>query len=83
MERTGGFLALLDLSFYLGVLITCCLGSLLHWRIVALIPPLLYLLLFLSLWRIPESPLWLLSHRGKEQCRDALVWLRYVTVHNF
>ena len=61
----------------LGILTTYCLGALLYWRIVSTIPPLLYLLLFLTLCRIPESPLWLLSHGGPEDCREALQWLRY------
>ena len=65
----------------LGILTTYCLGAVLYWRFVAIIPPLLYLVLFLALWRIPESPLWLLSHRGTEDCREALQWLRYFMVY--
>ena len=61
----------------LGILTTYSLGALLYWRFVSLLPPVLYLLLFLALWRVPESPLWLLSHRGTEDCRVALEWLRY------
>ena len=64
----------------LGVLTTYCLGAVLYWRFVSIVPPLLYLLLFLALWRLPESPLWLLSHRGTEDCREALQWLRYLMV---
>ena len=64
--------------YSLGVLTTYILGAGLYWRFVSTIPPLLYLLLFLTLWRLPESPLWLLSHRGIEDCREALQWLRYL-----
>ena len=60
----------------LGILTTYCLGAVLYWRFVSIIPPVLYLVLFLLLWRVPESPLWLLSHRGPEDCREALQWLR-------
>ena len=60
----------------LGILTTYCLGALLYWRFVSAVPPLLYLVLFLTLYRVPESPLWLLSHRGTEDCRLALQWLR-------
>ena len=60
-----------------GVLTTYCLGAILYWRLVSSVPPLLYLLLFSLLWRIPESPLWLLSHRGTEVATVALQWLRY------
>ena len=66
--------------YSLGVLTTYILGAGLYWRFVSTIPPLLYLLLFLALWRLPESPLWLLSHRGTEDCREALQWLRYVVI---
>ena len=71
-------MSLYGLMIGLGILTTYCLGAVLYWRFVAIIPPLLYLLLFLALWRIPESPLWLLSHRGTEDCREALEWLRYL-----
>ena len=66
--------------YSLGVLTTYILGAGLYWRFVSTIPPVLYLLLFATLWRIPESPLWLLSHRGTEDCREALQWLRYFMV---
>ncbi len=65
----------------LGILASYCLGAVLNWRIVAIIPPIINLLLVLALWRIPESPLWLLSHRGPEDCREALQWLRYLMVY--
>ena len=74
--RRGGFLSLYAVMEGLGILTPYCLGAFLYWRIVSGFPPLLYLLLFLILWRIPESPLWLLSHRGTEECREALHWLR-------
>ena len=65
----------------LGILTTYCLGAVLYWRFVAIIPPILYIVLLLALWRLPESPLWLLSHRGPEDCREALQWLRYFMVY--
>ena len=80
MKRRGGFLSLFSLVEGSGILISYCLGAGLYWRFVSVIPPLLYLLLFTTLWRLPESPLWLLSHRGTEDCREALQWLRYLMV---
>ena len=62
--------------FYLGSLTSFCLGALLYWRFASIFPSLLYLLLYFSLWRVPESPVWLLAHRGTEPCREALQWLR-------
>ena len=53
-----------NLMLGLGILISYTLGSLLYWRIASIFPPLLYLLLFTVLWRIPESPLWLLRSAG-------------------
>jgi len=76
VKRRGGFLSLLALMLGLGILASYCLGAVLYWRFVAIIPPIIYLLLVLALWRNPESPLWLLSHRGTEDCREALEWLR-------
>ena len=60
----------------LGILSCYCLGSLLYWRYVASIPPPLYLLLFCGLSRVPESPLWLLGHRGSKAAGQSLAWLR-------
>ena len=76
MKRRGGFLSLFSLLEGSGILLSYSLGALLYWRLVSGLPPLLYLLLALALWRIPESPLWLLSHRGTEHCTEALQWLR-------
>ena len=77
VKQRGGFLSLYALILSLGILTTYCLGALLYWRFVSIIPPFINFLLFLALWRIPESPLWLLSNRGTEDCREALQWLRY------
>ena len=71
-------MSLYALILSLGILTTYCAGVLLYWRFVSIIPPFINFLLFLALWRIPESPLWLLSHRGTEECREALEWLRYL-----
>ena len=69
-------MALFSLMIGLGILASYCLGALLYWRLVSVVPPLLYLLQLLLLWRVPESPLWLLSHRGPEHCTQSLQWLR-------
>ena len=74
-------MALFSLMIGLGILASYCLGALLYWRLVSVVPPLLYLLQLLLLWRVPESPLWLLSHRGPEHCTQSLQWLRYLQSH--
>ena len=61
----------------LGILSCYCLGSLLYWRHVASIAPPLYLLLFCGLSKVPESPLWLLGHRGPQAAGQSLGWLRH------
>ena len=60
----------------LGVLLCNSLGAGLYWRTVAAVPVLLCLLNFCCLLVVPESPLWLLGHRGPHQARMALRWLR-------
>ena len=77
VKRRGGFLSLYALNLSLGILTTYCIGAIFYWRFVSIIPPFINFILFLALWRIPESPLWLLSNRGTEDCRQALQWLRY------
>ena len=76
INNRGAFLSLFSLMLGLGILSCYCLGSLLYWRYVASIPPPLYLLLFCGLSRVPESPLWLLGHRGSKAAGQSLAWLR-------
>merc|ERR1712025_1430988 len=75
-ERRGTFLSLFALMVGVGTLITYSLGSVLYWRYVAFIPPVLYLLMISGLLMVPESPIWLLSHKGKDEAKEALIWLR-------
>ena len=74
-KHRGAFLSMFGLMVQLGVLLCYSLGAGLYWRWVALIPSLLYLLNFLILLKVPESPLWLLGHRPG-QAREALQWFR-------
>ena len=61
----------------IGILLVYILGAFLDWRIVASVPTILmYTLLCVALIFIPESPVWLLGHRGVEEGKDALQWLR-------
>ena len=74
-RHRGAFLSMFGLMVQLGVLLCYSLGAGLYWRWLALIPSILYLLNFLVLFRVPESPLWLLGHRP-HQAAAALRWLR-------
>ena len=75
LKYRGAFLSLYGLMVGLGITLCYSLGAGLYWRLVALIPPLLYLALFSGLVLVPESPLWLLGHRP-HQARPALQWFR-------
>lgn len=75
-QRRGAFLSLFALMVGIGILFSYSIGSVLHWRYVAIFPPILYGFLMIGLIFVPESPIWLLSHRGKKEATEALCWLR-------
>ena len=68
-KRRGPFLALFALMVGIGILITYSLGAGLYWRYVACVPTVLYGILILGLLLVPESPIWLLGHRGREEAK--------------
>ena len=76
LKYRGAFLSLYGLMVGLGITLCYSLGAGLYWRLVALVPPILYLALFSGLALVPESPLWLLGHKHPDQARSALQWLR-------
>ena len=75
-QRRGGFLALYMLMSGVGVLASYSLGAGLNWRVVAVFPPILYACMVMGLFAVPESPIWLLSHKTETDARQALIWLR-------
>ena len=75
-KRRGAFLSPLGLMIGIGVLFSYCLGAVLYWRYVAFVPPILYILLAIYMLFLPESPLWLLGHKGEDDSKKALQWLR-------
>ena len=72
----GAFLSLLSLIIGFGILLCYSLGIELYWRYVASVPPILYIILGIALFLIPESPIWLLGNKGELEARKALQWLR-------
>ena len=77
MKWRGIFLSLFPLMVGFGILICYSFGIELSWRYVASLPPVLYILLAIALFFIPESPIWLLGLKGEQDARKALQWLRY------
>jgi len=76
IQRRGIFLGLFALMVGIGILLCYSLGAGLGWRYVACFPVVCYLFFMLGLLPIPESPIWLLSHKGRESAFKALTWLR-------
>ncbi|XP_052133034.1 facilitated trehalose transporter Tret1-like [Frankliniella occidentalis] len=60
----------------LGLFIDFSLGSVLHWRTVALLNIAAPVLAVISLCFVPESPHWLVGQGRVEDARRALCWLR-------
>ncbi|KAL5273628.1 hypothetical protein ACFFRR_000395 [Megaselia abdita] len=63
-------------SYSIGILIVYLLGSLFHWRIVAWSGLVLPILAAIALFRIPESPAWLVRNNKKNKAFKALLTLR-------
>ena len=76
MKWRGAFLSLIALLGGFGILFCYSLGIELSWRYVACVPPVLYIVVTIALFFIPESPIWLLGHKGEQEARTALQWLR-------
>ena len=75
-NRRGGFLSLYMVMSGIGVLISYTLGAALTWRYVAVFPTILYIIMITCLLVVPESPLWLLTHKTLDEAIEALSWLR-------
>ena len=75
-KQRGTFLSLYALMIGFGILLCYSLGAVLHWRYVACAPPAIYIFLAFSLCFVPESPIWLLTHKGETLASEALKWLR-------
>ncbi|KAL2942235.1 Sugar transporter ERD6-like 5 [Bienertia sinuspersici] len=64
-----------------GVSLIWIVGTIIHWRILALIGIIPSILQFLGVFFIPESPRWLAKNLRWEDCEDVLKYLRGQHVH--
>ncbi|XP_031344079.1 facilitated trehalose transporter Tret1-like isoform X2 [Photinus pyralis] len=64
------------LSLTFGILLEFVIGSVLHWRTVALISVAPPVLSFILLCFMPESPHWLIMRNKIQQAQKSLAWLR-------
>ena len=76
LKWRGVFLTVISLISKVGFLVCYCLGAVLYWRYVAIIVQVFLIIQAVCLPFIPESPIWLLGHRGEKEALDALKWLR-------
>jgi len=74
--RHGFYLSIEPLLFGVGIMLVYVLGALVNYRVVAGVLSVLTLVSAVWLCLVPESPIWLLGHRSKEDARKALQWLR-------
>ncbi|KMT13558.1 hypothetical protein BVRB_4g083330 [Beta vulgaris subsp. vulgaris] len=72
----GGFTAAHQLMICCGVSTMWLIGTIIHWRVLALIGAVPCILQFLGLFFIPESPRWLANNSRWEDCEDVLKYLR-------
>ena len=79
------FLSLGSVVLNFGILIIYCLGAFFPWRFVSSLPPLLYILFFIALWRIDDHKHNLIRRRTQEESegiRKALVrYLVYIIIY--
>ncbi|VVC43199.1 Hypothetical protein CINCED_3A012734 [Cinara cedri] len=75
--RLRGIMAcVINMACLIGMLATYGLGSIFHWRTVAMLSTLCPLMCLIFIAFIPESPIWLLSKNKNEKAMDAICWLR-------
>ncbi|KAM8714746.1 hypothetical protein ACLKA7_001153 [Drosophila subpalustris] len=72
----GMFSALATTCVSLGVFTQFLLGSLMHWRTVAIVSTVIPLFSIAMLCFVPESPVWLIRERRFLDAVKALQWLR-------
>lgn len=72
----GIFSALCTACVSMGVFTQFALGTMMHWRTVALVSTSIPIISVLMLCLVPESPVWLIRKRRFAEAVKALQWLR-------
>ncbi|KAJ8976860.1 hypothetical protein NQ317_014255 [Molorchus minor] len=76
----GGLSALLKVAGHAGVLVAFTAGAVLDWRQLAGLISLAPAAMCIVLWKVPESPGWLVLRGRDEEAEKALRWFRGNTV---
>ncbi|XP_045473273.1 facilitated trehalose transporter Tret1-like [Harmonia axyridis] len=72
----GGLSALLKIAGHIGVLVAFAAGAFLDWRQLAGLISLAPAAMCVAMWKIPESPGWLVLRGRLSEAEEALRWLR-------
>ncbi|KAL3289045.1 hypothetical protein HHI36_003488 [Cryptolaemus montrouzieri] len=72
----GGLSALLKIAGHAGVLVAFAAGAFLDWRQLAGLISLAPAAMCVAMWKIPESPGWLVLRGRLHEAEEALKWLR-------
>lgn len=76
----GGLSALLKVAGHVGVLVAFAAGAVLDWRQLAGLIAFAPGAMCVAVWRLPESPGWLVLRGCDQEAEQALQWLRGRTV---
>ncbi|XP_050533259.1 facilitated trehalose transporter Tret1-like isoform X2 [Daktulosphaira vitifoliae] len=72
----GSMASIASMSSMIGMLLISILGSMYHWRIVALLSIISPVACMCFIACIPESPMWLIAKGRNEEAEKCLCWLR-------
>ncbi|KAI4468580.1 sugar transporter [Holotrichia oblita] len=72
----GGLSALLKIAGHTGVLIAFAAGAFLDWRQLAALMSIAPAAMCAAMWKVPESPGWLILRGRNEEAEQSLRWLR-------
>ncbi|KAL1116409.1 hypothetical protein AAG570_004883 [Ranatra chinensis] len=75
-EVRGLLAAMSSMCVILGIFVQFLLGTLLHWRTIALINISIPVCALIAISFVPESPYWLIGRGRLEEAEKSLMWLR-------